>query len=93
MVDSKVVISQYFDSLVNLIEIHSIKEQFENYSNQETMEDPDGEQISIKVCDYLNKSSEKMIKQINEAKKDALKKLETTRKFVSKSKLKEKSKS
>ena len=77
----KLLISEYFDALINRVDIH-IEEQLEEYSNQETMEDPEDtndEPKRVLVWDYLNETREKMIKKISEAQVDALKKLETIR--------------
>ena len=74
----KLLISEYFDSLINRVDIH-IEERLAKFSSQKTMKDPhdtNDEPRTVLVWDHLNETREKMIKKISEAQLEALKKLE-----------------
>lgn len=84
-VNPKILISEYFDSLINRVDIQT-EEQLEKFTSKSTRLNPDkaSGNKTINVWHYLNGMREKMIKKISEAQADALSKLDAIRKDIEK---------
>ena len=85
-VNPKLLISQYFDSLINRVDIHT-EELLGKYSSQQKMDNPDKAKDQPKIVlvwDFLNGTREKMIKRLSEAQIQAFEKLETIREDLKK---------
>lgn len=80
-VNPKLVVSDYFDSLINRVDVHT-EELLEEYPSQATIEDPNNtlnEKNTVVAWEYFNETRETLINKISETQVEALKKLETIR--------------
>lgn len=79
--NSKRLIVEYIDSLINQIDIHT-EEQLKSYSGKNMLVEEPNSSKKISVEDYLNATREEIIKMLNEAQAEAFKQLEIVKEDI-----------